>query len=92
MAEARLDHDWNQTASVMALIANTNRPRKSKAFSPADFHPLKQSTNAPRIDGHSNDAFALMKQLFTPPPESPPESPRNSPETPPEPKHADAQH
>lgn len=76
MAEARLDHDWNQTASLMALIANANRnPRKSKAFSPADFHPLKQHTNAPRIEGHSDEAFALMKQVLSP-----------------EPKHADAQH
>jgi hypothetical protein len=67
MAEARITHDWDQTASLLALLANIHRPRKSRAFVPSDFHPLKQAHRAPRIEGQSAQAFALMKQTFTPP-------------------------
>lgn len=64
MAEAKLTHDWNQTASIMALFANAHKPRNSKAFVPGDFHPLKQQQTAHRIDGQSAHAFNLLKQTF----------------------------
>jgi len=41
MAESRCRHDWNQTASIMALLANINRdPAKSRVFTAADFNPM----------------------------------------------------
>ena len=40
MAEARGRADWARTASLMALVANTNRdPKKTRPFRPSDFDP-----------------------------------------------------
>lgn len=64
MAEAKLTHDWNQTASLMARLANIHRPRNVRAFKPDDFHPLKQQQPAQRIEGQSAHAFDLLKQTF----------------------------
>lgn len=40
MANARMRHEWNQTADMMALTANMNRRPESRAFGRADFHPM----------------------------------------------------
>lgn len=39
MARARRDAEWDQTAMVLAMIANGNRGRRTRPFSPKDFHP-----------------------------------------------------
>lgn len=40
MAEGRGREMWGHTSAVLALMANCNRdPKKSRAFSPADFNP-----------------------------------------------------
>lgn len=40
MCEARERSAWHRTAAVLALIANCHRdPRRSRAFTPADFLP-----------------------------------------------------
>jgi len=42
MTEARLDADWNHTSAVLAMLANAHRdPKKHRAFTPDDFHPLR---------------------------------------------------
>lgn len=33
-------HDWQRTASIMALIANVHRSPSRPAFKPADFDPF----------------------------------------------------
>jgi len=41
MAEARVQHTWAATSSVLAMIANANRdPKKTRPFVPNDFNPL----------------------------------------------------
>jgi hypothetical protein len=41
MAEARAQHTWAATSSVLAMLANVNRdPKKTRPFSPSDFNPL----------------------------------------------------
>ena len=30
---------WERTSSVMALVANINRSKKTRAYKPADFNP-----------------------------------------------------
>lgn len=40
MANARMRHDWNQTADQMAMNANMNRRKESRAFGRGDFHPM----------------------------------------------------
>lgn len=46
MAEARLRHDWQRTASTMALLANIHRSPGRPAFKPADFDPFSQRSRA----------------------------------------------
>ena len=44
MTKAKQIHDWDMTASQMALLANINRdPKKQKTFNPTDFHPFRES-------------------------------------------------
>lgn len=44
MAEARQRDEWTRTASLMALVANTQRnPRKTRPFRPSDFDPFSRA-------------------------------------------------
>ena len=47
MAEGKLRHDWQRTASTMALIANIHRSPGRRAFRPADFDPFAVTKTAP---------------------------------------------
>lgn len=60
MAEARQKHDWSQTSSLMALIANAHRdPKKHGPFKPTDFDPTSRSQSQPlRVD------VAVLKDVF----------------------------
>ena len=51
MAESHQREAWVRTASVMALIANTQRdPKKTRAFKPSDFDPFSKSSKpAPKV-------------------------------------------
>ena len=43
MSEARGEFEWQQTSSLMAIVANIMRdPKKGKAVSPDDFNPYSQ--------------------------------------------------
>jgi len=40
MADARQLDEWNHTAAILAMLANTHRdPKKTRPFKPAEFHP-----------------------------------------------------
>lgn len=41
MGRSRLTHEWNQTADLMALLANINSS-KNKRFQRSHFHPLME--------------------------------------------------
>jgi hypothetical protein len=48
MVEARSRALWNHTASVLALLANAHRdPKKTRPFTPSDFHPHHRRKPAP---------------------------------------------
>jgi hypothetical protein len=48
MAEGRQREAWNHTAALLALLANCHRdPRRSRAFSVTDFHPLVEPAAPP---------------------------------------------
>jgi len=42
LAEARGNHEWEQTAAVLALLANTHRDPKKRPtpYKPSDFNPF----------------------------------------------------
>jgi hypothetical protein len=50
MTDGRRRDRWDETASLMALIANCNRDVKKhrQPFQPADFHPFEQPRRAAR--------------------------------------------
>ena len=60
MAEAKQREAWTRTASVMALIANTQRdPKKTRAFKPSDFDPVSKSSKpAPKV------GVGVLKSVF----------------------------
>lgn len=63
MAEARAQHTWAATSSVLAMIANANRdPKKSRPFVPGDFNPLieRKRTNEPVIQV----GIEVLKDVF----------------------------
>jgi hypothetical protein len=53
MADARRRHDWDQTAELLALLANAHRdPKKRRRpYSSADFHPLPRAGARSRPQG-----------------------------------------
>lgn len=42
MADAKRKELWEHTSATMALIANVNRTKDTKAFKPSDFNPFAQ--------------------------------------------------
>ncbi|MCL2646113.1 MAG: hypothetical protein FWD61_03795 [Phycisphaerales bacterium] len=41
MTQAKQEDNWNHTAALLAMQANSNRdPKKGRSFKPADFHPI----------------------------------------------------
>ena len=61
MADARSQHAWSHTATVLALLANLHRdPKKTRPYSPADFHPhLRAKKPTPMKVG-----IGVLKQVF----------------------------
>lgn len=45
MADARIEHDWEQTAEVLAMIYNANRGR-APSKKPVDFDQAKRRRRA----------------------------------------------
>jgi hypothetical protein len=64
MAEARVKHDWRQTANILALIANGHRDPKKKPtpWEPWDFCPLLQEEQPEPLPGTIHDL-----KVFLPP-------------------------
>lgn len=64
MAEARVDHDWGQTANLMALIANCHRdPKKSRPIEASQFYPrLKRQKAATQ-----KAPISILKDVFVKP-------------------------
>ena len=62
MADSRRKDQWSHTAAVMALTANIHRnPKKrSKPYSPAEFHPLVERTPV-KID---KIGIRVLKRVF----------------------------
>ena len=62
MAEARGRAAWEQTSSILALVANVNRdPKKSRAFKPQDFSPYK-AVKLPQAEAAD---LTMLLELFT---------------------------
>ena len=65
MAEARLQAEWAQTSSLMALIANAHRdPKKHGPFKPGDFDPTQKARREPVV-GKAD--IGVLKQVFVDP-------------------------
>ena len=63
MAESRQQDAWNHTAVLLAMLANVNRdPKKSRAYKPADFHPI-QVTKRPAGPPLKGD-IGMLKTVF----------------------------
>jgi hypothetical protein len=65
MAEARGRDNWARTSAMLALIANVNRdPKKTPAFSPADFNPFETKRRGNVLRLPRSEAFSMLKLAF----------------------------
>ncbi len=60
MTEARTRERWNHTATLMALLANCHRDARTRAFTPADFHPLVSTHQSPL----PTTELSILKTVF----------------------------
>ncbi|MBX3356430.1 MAG: hypothetical protein KF724_12110 [Phycisphaeraceae bacterium] len=68
MAEARQRELWSRTASVMALIANTQRdPKKTRPFRPSDFDPFSAAKSAEPLSKFRGVGVGVLKTVFIDP-------------------------
>lgn len=69
MAEGHVRERWNHTAQLMALTANINRDprRKTRPYSPAEFHPLERARKAAPIPAD----ISVLRDIFVTPHERP---------------------
>jgi len=79
MLDGRQRHDWSIAASLMAVIANTNRdPKRGRPLKPSDFDPFARHarTTAPVKVPVSvlKDVFILGRMPSIPPPHLPKET------------------
>jgi hypothetical protein len=59
MLDGRQRHDWSIVASVMAVIANTNRdPKRSRRLKPSDFDPFSQRSRPVKV------GVSVLKDVF----------------------------
>jgi hypothetical protein len=64
MAEGKVEDDWNRTALIACILANSNRdPKKTKAYTVKDFHPMLKGKKEELIED-TKSAMQLMKAMF----------------------------
>ena len=63
MAEAKSRENWARTSAVLAMTANCHRdPKKSKAFTPADFNPHAPADRRKPLPKTRD--LGILKQVF----------------------------
>jgi hypothetical protein len=57
--------EWDRTAAVLAMLANTVRDpkRKSDPYSPADFHPIRDNAKPAQEPATAAELDGLRKVL-----------------------------
>lgn len=63
MAQGCQEDQWNHTAALMALLANINRPRNTRAFRPQDFHPIPRNPRQAALRPLRGD-IQMLKAVF----------------------------
>jgi hypothetical protein len=63
MHEGRLKNEWQQTASIMAILCNINRGKDQKAFSPDDFMPKFRATKTDEVIRDTKLGFRMLKSI-----------------------------
>jgi hypothetical protein len=65
MADARQRHDWQQTAGVIAQLANAFRGKNKRAVKAEDIHPLAapKGGRRRRATVSQKEGFAFLKQM-----------------------------
>ncbi|GJQ30435.1 MAG: hypothetical protein HBSAPP03_23190 [Phycisphaerae bacterium] len=59
MLDGRQRHDWSIAASLMAVIANTNRdPKRSRRLNPSDFDPFSKRQRPIKV------GVSVLKDVF----------------------------
>ena len=66
MQQGRRVHDWGQTGSQLAMVANVNRPPRKRAYQVAEFVPrdLRKVFRVRRGIGLTKRSLHMLKALF----------------------------
>jgi len=60
MYEGRQFDNWNHTAAQMAILANINRGKRSRAYEVADFHPMMDRRSGLRLGKGTISALKMF--------------------------------
>ena len=61
LANSRARADWWRTANLMALTANVNRGKRTRAFSPKDFFPFETAGASSRKIPLNKSTIDMLK-------------------------------
>ena len=67
MSDAATRDKWERTSWVLALTANVNRGKGTKAFKPEDFNPIllaKKKGDKKKNVIHSKNNWKVLKETF----------------------------
>ncbi|MFQ5733012.1 MAG: hypothetical protein ACE5KM_13810 [Planctomycetaceae bacterium] len=69
MADGRCRSEWNHTAAVLAMLANTHRnPKRGRPFSPLDFHPYASTDDRRKaVKREKTKDLSILFALFVDP-------------------------
>jgi hypothetical protein len=65
MAEGLGREHWAHTSMLCAILANTNRPARRRAYTPEDFNPYASKTSRPGVIEVNPETVGLFRKAFT---------------------------
>jgi hypothetical protein len=65
MAEGLGRQHWAHTSALCAVLANTNRSKKQRPYSPDDFNPYATKTSRPGVIEVNPENIGLLREAFT---------------------------
>lgn len=65
MSEGRGESQWGRTSSVLAMIANVNRAKKSsRVYKPEDFNPYKEASRTGGAVRVTKETMSEFRESF----------------------------
>ncbi len=68
MGEAKQEHDWNLTCTVLSMINNVHATKASDCRDPDYFHPLRhlRRSRANKVQLDAKQSIAFLSSILVP--------------------------